>query len=245
MSDTAILGREFRAEILKASRMPEFAIPTIVLPVAFFALFGLALAKGSSVAPYLLATYGIFAAIGPSVFGFGIGVATEREEGTLALKAVSPMPAFVYPLAKLMMTVVFVALVDLAIYGLGTFGGGASFSPARWAGIVGVHLAAIVPFSLIGLFLGYTLKSQAAIAVGNIIFFSLCILGGLWIPLPNFPAFMQTLAWALPSFHLAQLALIEAGMQTAEHFWLHIAATLAWTAVLAGLVAWAVRREAD
>lgn len=245
MTALAILGREFKAELTKASRMPEFAFPTIVLPIMFFALFGLALARGPNVAPYLLATYGIFAAIGPAVFGFGIGIATEREEGTLALKAVSPMPAFVYPLSKLMMTIVFVAFVDLCIYALGTFAGGASFTMTQWGGIVLVHLAAILPFSLIGLFLGYTLKSQAAIAIGNIVFFALCILGGLWIPLSSFPGFLQTMAWALPSFHLAQLALIEAGMQTAENFWLHIAAAGAWTLVLAGLVFWAVRRETD
>lgn len=245
MTALAILGREFKAELTKAARMPEFAFPTIVLPIMFFALFGIALAKGPQAAPYLLATYGIFAAIGPSVFGFGIGVATEREEGTLALKAVSPMPAFVYPLSKLMMTVVFVVFVDLCIYALGTFAGGASFTPVQWAGIVTVHIAAILPFSLLGLLLGYTLKSQAAIAIGNIIFFALCILGGLWIPMAVLPGFLQTLAWGLPSFHLAQLALIEGGLQPAGDFWLHVAATAAFTVALAGLVYWAVRRETD
>ena len=54
-----ILIRECRAEIRKAARMPSFAFPTLVLPVAFYALFGLALARGEDVPRYMLATFGV------------------------------------------------------------------------------------------------------------------------------------------------------------------------------------------
>lgn len=245
VSTAAIFRREFGAEITKSRRMPEFAIPTLVLPVVFYALFGIMLAKGDNAAPYLLATFGIFAALGPSLFGFGIGIATEREEGTLALKSVSPMPAYVYPLAKLAMTFAFVMIVDLAIYAIGVFAGGVSFTLAQWAGLFGVHLLAVVPFSLIGIFLGYTVKAQGAIAVANILFFPLAVLGGLWMPIFVFPAFLQGIAQVLPSYHLAQMAIIAGGMQDAGPFWIHLAVTLAWTLVLAVAVAWAVRREQD
>lgn len=245
MSSLAILGREFSAEIVKSRRMPEFAIPTLVLPVVFYGLFGIMLARDATAAPYLLATFGIFAALGPSLFGFGIGVATEREEGTLALKSVSPMPAYVYPIAKLLMTFVFVALVLAMIYALGVFGGGVSFTPGEWAGLLAVHLFAVVPFSLMGLLLGYTVKAQGAIAIANILFFPLAVLGGLWMPIFVFPAFLQGIAQVLPSYHLAQMAIIAGGMQDAGPFWIHLAVTLAWTVVLALAVAWAVRREQD
>jgi ABC-2 type transport system permease protein len=245
VSTLSIFTREFGAEMTKSRRMPEFAIPTVVLPVVFYALFGVVLAKDAQAAPYLLATFGVFAALGPSLFGFGIGIATEREEGTLALKSVSPMPAYVYPLAKLAMTVAFVALVLAMVYAVGIFAGGVTFTPAQWAGLLAVHLASVVPFSLLGIFLGYTLKSQGAIAFANVLFFPLAVLGGLWMPIFVFPAFMQGVAQVLPSYHLAQLALIAGGIQPPVDVWLHIAAIGAWTIVLAGLVAWAVRREAD
>jgi ABC-2 type transport system permease protein len=87
------------------------------------------------------------------------------------------------------------------------------------------------------------MTSQAAIAVANVIFFLLAILGGLWMPVFTFPAVMQALAWCLPSFHLAQLALIAQGMVAADFVWLHIAAVAGWTLGLAGLVAWAIRRD--
>jgi len=245
MSALAILGREFSAEITKSCRMPEFAIPTLVLPAVFYGLFGIMLAKGDTAASYLMATFGVFAALGPSLFGFGIGIATEREEGTLALKAVSPMPAFVYPAAKLMMTFVFVAIVDLMIYALGIFGGGVSFTPVQWAGLFAVHMLAVLPFSLIGLFLGYMVKAQGAVAFANILFFPLAVLGGLWMPIFVFPSILQAVAQVMPSYHLGQMALIAGGMGEAADFWLHLAVTLGWTSFLVLAVAWAVRRQQD
>ena len=245
MTATAILAREWGAEIKKSARQPAFALPTVLMPVVFYALFGIMLAKGDNAASYLLATFGVFAALGPSVFGFGISIATEREQGLLALKAVSPMPGFVYPASKLLMTFVFVALVLAMIYAVGIFAGGVSLSPQAWAAMIAVHLACVVPFSLIGIALGYLMTSQAAIAIANIVFFLLAILGGLWMPVFTFPAFMQALAWALPSFHLAQLALIAEGMAKADFLWVHIGAVAAWTLVLTAIVAWAVRRARD
>ncbi len=241
----SIFGREFSSEVTKSRRMPEFAIPTLVLPVVFYGLFGIVLARNAEAAPYLLATFGVFAALGPSLFGFGIGIATEREEGTLALKAVSPMPAIVYPMAKLAMTVLFVAIVLVMIYALGVFGGGVSFTPGQWAGLLAVHLASVVPFSLLGIFLGYMVNAQGAIAMANVLFFPLAVLGGLWMPLFVFPAIMQAFAQVLPSYHLAQMALIAGGIVPADDLMLHIAVTLGWTLVLAVAVAWAVRRETD
>lgn len=245
MTATAILARECGAEIKKSARMPAFALPTVLMPVVFYALFGIMLAKGDQAAAYLLATFGVFAALGPSVFGFGVGIATEREAGLLALKAVSPMPAFVYPLSKLLMTFVFVAIVLALIYAVGIFAGGVSLEPQVWAAMIAVHLASVVPFSLIGISLGLLLKSQGAIAVANLVFFLLAILGGLWMPVFTFPAFMQALAWGLPSFHLAQLALMAQGLTETTHLWLHVAAVAGWTLALTGLVAWAVRRAQD
>ncbi|BCW89734.1 hypothetical protein sos41_29010 [Alphaproteobacteria bacterium SO-S41] len=245
MTATAILAREWGAEIKKSARQPAFALPTVLMPVVFYTLFGITLARGDNAASYLLATFGVFAALGPSVFGFGISIATEREQGLLALKAVSPMPGFVYPVSKLLMTFVFVAIVLAMIYAVGIFAGGVSLSPRAWAAMIAVHLVSVVPFSLIGITLGYLMTSQVAIAIANIVFFLLAILGGLWMPVFTFPGFMQTMAWALPSFHLAQLALIAQGMVKADFLWAHIGAIAAWTLVLTGLVAWAVRRARD
>src|SRR5262245_13343059 len=79
--------REIRSELTRALRMPEYAVPTIVVPLMFYVLFALVLAPpGSDRAHYMIATYGVFAALGPSLFGLGAGLGYEREQGLLTLK---------------------------------------------------------------------------------------------------------------------------------------------------------------
>ena len=94
--------REAKAEITRSLRLPQFLVPTVLTPAAFFALFALALNKSSpEAATVMLAGYGVFAATGPALFGFGAGVAMEREQGLIELKRVSPLPAGAYVAAKL------------------------------------------------------------------------------------------------------------------------------------------------
>ena len=97
-----VYARESVTEIIKSARMPQFIVPTILLPPAFYALF--ALGMGSSnveIATRTLATFGVFAVMGPALFGFGANVAGERESGQLELKRLSPMPAGAHIAAKL------------------------------------------------------------------------------------------------------------------------------------------------
>lgn len=203
----SVLANETGAEILKAVRAPEFIFPTLLMPCTFYALFGVILPNSVNSATYLLATFGIFAVMGPSIFGFGVGVANERERGWLQLKRAVPAPAYAYISAKLITTLIFVVLALIPIYLIAGFAGGVELSRITWFVLFGTHLLATVPFILIGLYLGFTLNSGGAIAISNFVFFSLAVLGGLWFPAFLFPSVMQTLAAFTPSFHLAELAL--------------------------------------
>ena len=53
-----------RCELLKLSRVPAFTIPTLLFPILFFALFGLAQSQGAiggvPVSVYLLASFASF-----------------------------------------------------------------------------------------------------------------------------------------------------------------------------------------
>ncbi len=65
------------------------------------------------------------------------------------------------------------------------------------------------------------------------------------MPITIFPAILQNVAQIMPSYHLAELALIAGGLRAPDQFWVHVAVTGLWTLVLAFAVAWAVRRESD
>ncbi len=233
---------EFRSELLKAWRTPEFVFPTLVLPLAFYAFFGLVMSRGADTPSYLMATYGVFAALGPALFGFGASVAFEREQGLLALKRVSPMPPAAYLIAKLLISMVFTAIVLFGLYALGALVGGVALPRSGWVTLALVHVLATVPFALIGLALGFALKGNAAIAICNILFFVLAVCGGLWMPIEFLPKVMQVFAYGLPSYHLAELSLIAAGRPRAHSWELHVPALAGFTALFA-LLAWLAWRR--
>jgi ABC-2 type transport system permease protein len=230
-------AREARAEILRALRLPQFVVPTIALPAAFYALFALGLGSGNAdAATRLLATFGVFAMMGPALFGFGANVAAERESGLVELKRLSPMPASAHIVSKLAATVALGALSLVLVYGLAVLGG-VRLEPAQWAMLAGVHLASVVPFGLIGLGFGYRLGQKGAIAMANIVFLGLAVGGGLWMPITMLPEVMQGAAWAMPSFHLGELAPMVAGRSDTAALGLH-AAALALLTAAAALFAW-------
>lgn len=235
---------EIRSELLKALRSPEFAIPTLALPVLFYALFGLVLSRGADAPKYLLATYGVFAALGPAMFGFGAGVALERDQGLLALKRVAPMPAPAYFVAKLLMSMAFTATVVFAIYALGATFGKVTMPREAWLTLAVIHVLATIPFGLLGLAIGFAMKGTAALAVCNILFLLLAVCGGLWMPLEFFPKIMQLIAKGLPTYHMAELALLVSGRNREYTIGLHLMA-LAGYCVLFGGLAWAAWRRAE
>ncbi|UZK69044.1 ABC transporter permease [Sphingomonas sp. S1-29] len=232
-----VFGRESVAELRKSLRLPQFTLPTIITPAAFYGLFAVALNKaGPDAAAYSLATFGVFAATGPALFGFGAGVAIERENGLIELKRVSPLPAGAYVFAKLVAAGAMAAMALGLIYGLALLGG-VSLRPQQWSLLVAVHLLSVVPFALLGFAAGMRLGSKGAIAASNALYLGFSILGGLWMPVTILPGWMQQIAWATPSFHLGQLALATIGVPPQGAIWLHlltlvaISAAAAWFAV--------------
>lgn len=236
-SAPGIYMREALAEIGKSGRMPQFIIPTIALPPAFYALFALGMGGGSvEMATRMLATYGVFAVMGPALFGFGASVAGERESGELELKRLSPMPAGAHVTAKLVATIVFSVLAFVIIYALAAFSG-VRLAPAQWGQLAAVHVVSVLPFSLIGLSIGYRFGQKAAIAVANVAFLGMAVLGGLWMPITFLPSFIQSAAWALPSYHLGQVALMIVGDGNMANAWLH-AGPLVLITLAAAILAW-------
>ncbi len=236
---------EAGAEILKALRAPEFIVPTLALPVAFYALFGIAMADSTQQAQYMLATYGVFAVMGPAIFGFGAGVASERDRGWLNVKRAAPAPATSYIAAKLTATLVFSSGALFLIYAVGGLLGGVELARSTWLTLYAVHLLCAIPFVLIGLTLGFSFGANGAIALSNIVFLFMAALGGLWLPVFLLPAFLQKFATFLPSYHLGEIALWAVGAPGEHTPTAHLPIVLVMTAILLALAlfAWARQRS--
>lgn len=228
--------RECIAELRKAWRLPQFMLPSVLTPAAFYALFTLALGKPSpAAAAASLAGYGVFAAIGPALFGFGAGVAMEREQGLVELKRVSPMPPGAYVAAKLAAALAATAAAIAIIYALSLVGG-VRLSWGRWVMLAGLHLASTVPYALIGFGVGMRMGGKGAVAIANALFLGSAVLGGLWLPSSILPGWMQAIGQVVPAYHLGQIARAIVGAPVIGQTMVHVAVILAMIAVAA---AWA------
>lgn len=233
-----IWRREAWAELKRTLRLPQFLLPSVVMPAAFYGLFTLAIAKtpAPELAAASLAGYGVFAATGPALFGFGAGVASEREQGLIELKRVSPMPAGAYVVAKLVAAIATTALALVLIDALAIVAG-VRLAPSTWAALTAVHLASTAPFALIGFGMGMRMGAKGAVAVANALFLGTSVLGGLWIPSAMLPGWMRALGEATPSYHLGQIARAIVGAPSMGTVIGHGAAVAAMT-LAAAIWAW-------
>jgi len=243
-----IYALEAKMECLKLLRLPAFAVPSVAFPWVFYCLFGLTFGGGRAVgsttmATYLLATYGAFGVIGVSLFGFGVGVATERGQGWMLLKRATPMPPGAYFAAKTALAVAFSTVIVSGLFALGGFAGGVTMQTAQWVGLAAVLLAGAVPFCAIGLALGYVSGPNSAPAIVNLLYLPASFASGLWFPIQALPGWVQAIAPWLPPYHLGQLALGVLGVEMQMAAWQHAGALVASTAVGLALARFAYVRD--
>ena len=234
---------EAKFEFLRVLRTPSFAVPTLMFPPLFYLLFGLLLNRGNvGAAQYLFATYSVFGVMAPSLFGFGVAVAIEREKGWLALKRVAPMPPGAYLLAKLAMAMLCAAIIYSILAAMAYTLGGVRLPFAQWLALGAVSVGGALPMCALGLIIGSRANASAAPAFVNLIYLPMSFLSGLWIPLPALPKFLQQIAPVWPSYHLDQLALAAVGMgQDAP--WLHVLVLLGFSVVFLTLATRRLRRH--
>jgi ABC-2 type transport system permease protein len=221
-----IFWLESKYEFLKNLRLPIYSLSTLMFPVMFYVLFGLSFGRNDfgpvSSSLYYAVTYGAFGIMGASLFGFGVNVAVERGQGWLRLKRAFPMPPLVYFLAKVFMAALFGLIIVLTLLTLGTLFGGIRLAFDQALAIIVVLVAGTLPFSALGLALGYLAGPNSAPAVVNLIYLPMSFSAGLWIPIQELPAFFQTLAPYLPSYHYAQLGLAVIGATESESMGWHV-----------------------
>jgi ABC-2 type transport system permease protein len=236
---------EARYQFLLVARVPAFVFPTLAFPLMFYVFFGVILGtRGFSLAAptYLLVTYGVFGIIGPALFGFGVGIANERDEGSLLLKRTTPMPASAYLFAKIMMAVLFAAGVVVGLFTLAALAGGVTLFREQWFQLAALLIGGTLPFCALGLAIGTWTSSQAAIAIVNLTYLPMAFFSGLWFPVSAFPEAMQTFALSFPPYHLAQIALKVIDMDQGQPIAMHIGVLAAYTAAFMVLATIGFRR---
>jgi ABC-2 type transport system permease protein len=188
--------------------------------------------------PFLFTGFLVMGIMGPPLFGFGMNIALEREQGLLQLKRAQPMPKGAYLLAKLLMSIVFAALIGLELAIAAAVMSRAPVTAAQLTSAVVVGILGTLPFGAIGLFIGARVSGRAAPAFVNLVYIPLMYLSGLFFPIPQG---IRWIALFSPAFHLNQLALHVAGTPSILGPAINVAALAGVTVLFAGLT---VRRLA-
>jgi ABC-2 type transport system permease protein len=231
-ASVALYLREAKYEFLRVLRTPAFSIPTLAFSPMFYLLFGVLLNRGNAdAASYLMASYSVFGVIGPGLFGFGVGLAIDRERGLLTLKRVQPVPALAPMLAKVAMAMIFAACIGVMLLVAGITLGGVQMTPSQAALLLCVDVLGVMPFCALGLLIGTLVNGSGAPAVVNLIYMPMALLSGLWLPLRMLPAVVEQIAPLWPAWHLGQLALKLVDQDAGRPAWMHVAVLVGFTAI--------------
>lgn len=213
-ADTAPLGHmllvQTWAELRMRWRIPAFSVTIVALPVLFFTFFGLPFARqtlpnGTSLGAYLLASFAAYSVGSVMVFGFGIGVATERGLKVDVLMRATPLPPFIAILAKVLNALAYALLSLVILIGYGVVVGGVRQDLLVWIDMIARLLAGSVPFIALGFAIGYLCGPNVAPAVANLVYLPLSFASGLFMPLSQLPTFVRRVAPYLPAYHYGQL----------------------------------------
>ncbi len=234
---------EAKYECIRMLRSPAFAGPFLGLPVLLYLLFGVllygdVLRKDPKTALFMFMGFAVFGVMGPGMFGFGVSIATERERGLFALKRALPMPPAASLLAKLAMSISFVAIIMLTMVAAMPLGH-LRLTAGQLLSLSAVCILGAAPFGAMGLFIGTWASAKAAPALVNLLYLPMIYLSGFLIPMPKSMEWIERFS---PAFHLHQLALRSIGAPNAgwSPLW-HVGVLAYLTAILTVL---AVRRLA-
>jgi ABC-2 type transport system permease protein len=185
------------AQLRQLARHPSFLVPTLALPVAFYALFGLS--QTTANATVLMASFAAYAILGVAFFQFGVGIAIEREEPWEAYLRTLPASIAVRFAGRLGSALVFAAASVAPVLVLAAMVRPVSLSASGWLQLAVALAAGAIPFALLGIALGYWVPAKGALAVANLLYLGLAYAGGLWTGPTGLPHAIDAVAPYLPT----------------------------------------------
>jgi ABC-2 type transport system permease protein len=242
-----VLKQLIGCELARLWRTPGFSIPTLVLPLILFTLFGLPHAQreidGVAAVDYLLVSFSTFAVMSIGMFSFGVGVSSERESGWNKLIRLAPLNAGLYLASKFIVAALFALASISLLLGLAALSLKGSVSGTLVMTLLLFVWPGVVTFSALGLALGYLCRAHAASAVANIVFVPLAFTSGLFVPLESLPPVVQSIAPLLPSYHLAAMGWSWLAEGRGSAIVVGMVLLTGFTAAFTLLAQWAYHRE--
>lgn len=145
--------------------------------------------------------------ISTSFINLGVGVADDRDNGTLKRLRGAPVPASAYFLGKIVLVLVasLAEVILLVAVGMVMFDVDLPADAGRWFTFAWVFLLGVVSCSLLGITISAVAKNaQSAAAVTNLPYVGLQFLSGVYIPVIALPDWMLDVSSLFPIKWVAQ-----------------------------------------
>ena len=200
--------------LLETLRVPIAVIGGLVFPalsLLFFVIPQRQVAENPLFATQAVISLSVFAVLANSLFSFGLTIAENREKPWDPYLRTLPAPGISRVLAQVFSTGMLGLASVLPIVILGALLTEATASPGRLlGGLVALALAAL-PFMFLGIAIGYSMPSKAAIAVVQVLMFGLAFGGGLFLPPQAFPGWLESFSRILPSRQAREIVVWAVG----------------------------------
>ncbi|MFC8190079.1 ABC transporter permease [Cellulomonas sp. NPDC057328] len=240
----AVAWLHARYQFVETLRVPIAVLGNMLFPglaLLFFVIPQRAVADDPVAATAAVGQLAVFAIMSACLFTHGAGVAEDRAkpfDGYLRTLPAQPGPRLGGRVLN-GLAWAYLSLVPLAL--IGWLLTAATLSWARALGAVAMVVAVAVPFTLLGLAIGYSMSTKAALAVTQATLFPLGFAGGLFLPPMMFPGWLDAISLLLPSRAARDLVVqVTVGEQAPT---LAAPLLLAWTVAFGALAVWAVRRD--
>ncbi|MET1016338.1 MAG: ABC transporter permease [Leifsonia flava] len=230
--------------LIETARIPIALIGSLAFPslaLLFFVVPQRTVADDPVFATQAVISLCVFAVMSNALFSFGLNISEAREKPWDPYLRTLPAPGVARVLAHVFSTG---AMGLAAIIPVIVIGGLATAAEAPLGNVLAGFVALAVsglPFMFIGICIGYSMPSKAAIAVVQVVMFALAFIGGLFLPPFLFADWLNTISMFTPSRQARELVIWAVqGGDLEPWVWLGV---LAWTVVTFALALLLFRRD--
>jgi ABC-2 type transport system permease protein len=190
-------------EIRRMLRNRRTVIFTLILPAAFFFMFGNGQTDPAARA-YVLVSLAVYGSMIATTSG-GAMVSIERAQGWSRQLRLTPLRPFAYIVTKVVTAMVLGLASVVVDFAIGA-AAGVHLTTREWiaCGLL-AWLGALV-FAAFGLFAGYLLPSENVMQILGPVLAILAFAGGLFVPLQFLSPTVQTFAKLTPAYGLGEIA---------------------------------------
>ena len=232
-------------ELRRLLRNKRTVIFTLIMPAAFFLLFGSGgdyraerIGDGN-VTGYVLVSMAVYGAMLATASG-GAMVSIERAAGWSRQLRLTPLKPIAYVGVKLTLAMIIGAVSVVVAFAVGA-AGGAELPVRAWIGCGLLAWLCSLVFAAFGLFMGYLLPSENVMQILGPVLAVLSFAGGLFVPVDQLGHTFATIARFTPVYGVGEIArypLVPDG-----NLWVAALNVIVWTALFAAGAMWRFRRD--